>query len=1061
MAQKRREEWQREARGGSKNGKKIKPRHKSPLEVFYTEVLGWRADRLEAGPELEPLPVSFKNARDYFSRFKAPLFAEARALLTGGTSGCDSISLVPAAGDAQASRFGRLLLLDSVRPLRPEQFDLMRPGQVFSLRAPGDHCRPVLAAWAQIFLREYSEAQFVLIVTDDAFPQSFSRLEARPLASLLSLQRMYEACERMPQPPFFAQMLLAKQASHTRFDSSSSEEDDPTLESADEEPVGRAEAASPITCRAGQLAGPDPVEETFQGDFEAEGACGGAIISEDGHGDGLTHESSHESSHENAGTALEESARAAAERLNPSQRAALEDFTALGSAGDSGKLSLVQGPPGSGKTSLLVATLLRLVAAAGGGRVLVCASSNKATCLLLDRFLAALPREGRESSGCGGGGGGAGFVSLIGVADKVDEVGDAGKGVLCWRQAALVAERARADFAKARDLETTLEIARSLATRTREAFPRYFKRHACQPFEEALAGLAGLLPAQSPGSPGSPGRAGSGRTAPGLPGKRARPPLAKAWDGGFCSALVASLQALGCDPEAMAAAASDALGGATLIFSTIGSAGQSALRNAVGHRGGSWAPQAGDEEEGAGGGGFEAVVVDEAGQALEAEVLVPLSLGCKKLLLVGDPMQLPATLMSQRAERCGFGRSLLSRLMGCPAAGGNVSSRRGLLEAHLLETQYRMHPAISAWPSERFYASRLGNGPGTGGCQGWRAAPKAAAAGSTGRAAARGRLLRAHFFGGPLRWVSSVSEGQTGGGGEQVDARSRSLMNAGEARLAVEVVRKLVDEVGAVEPKDVVIIATYSAQVALLRRLLGQRPSKGRAASSQSGASQASQRVAVHTVDSFQGSEAKVVVLSLVRSNAQARHGFLADGRRLNVATSRAQDLLLILGDARTLGQGSGAAASLHASLAARGLVVDQGEFRQGLAREWGEPSGERLDREVAAWAKKVASGKATSAGTREVARTEESAPVPPRPLPIEAGLGDQVERKRRQGPKGGSQKAKVSAGGDEPRTWEEEECWEEGHWEDECLESNPGPEEPRALNYQVMDEQDHRLGLW
>lgn len=63
----------------------------------------------------------------------------------------------------------------------------------------------------------------------------------------------------------------------------------------------------------------------------------------------------------------------------------------------------------------------------------------------------------------------------------------------------------------------------------------------------------------------------------------------------------------------------------------------------------------------------------------------------------------------------------------------------------------------------------------------------------------------------------------------------------------------------------------------------------------------------MHTVDSFQGSEASVVIVSLVRSNGGggrggggASIGFLGDGRRLNVAITRAKDLLIIVGDCNT-----------------------------------------------------------------------------------------------------------------------------------------------------------------
>ena len=52
------------------------------------------------------------------------------------------------------------------------------------------------------------------------------------------------------------------------------------------------------------------------------------------------------------------------------------------------------------------------------------------------------------------------------------------------------------------------------------------------------------------------------------------------------------------------------------------------------------------------------------------------------------------------------------------------------------------------------------------------------------------------------------------------------------------------------------------------------------------------------TIDSFQGEESKVVILSLVRSNIEGRTGFLRTPNRVNVACSRAKCGLYIFGNA-------------------------------------------------------------------------------------------------------------------------------------------------------------------
>ena len=56
---------------------------------------------------------------------------------------------------------------------------------------------------------------------------------------------------------------------------------------------------------------------------------------------------------------------------------------------------------------------------------------------------------------------------------------------------------------------------------------------------------------------------------------------------------------------------------------------------------------------------FDVVVVDEAAQAVEPSTMVPLCHGCQQLFLVGDPIQLPATVLSDRAKDHGCGPSTL------------------------------------------------------------------------------------------------------------------------------------------------------------------------------------------------------------------------------------------------------------------------------------------------------------------------------------------------------------------------------------------------------------------
>jgi len=62
------------------------------------------------------------------------------------------------------------------------------------------------------------------------------------------------------------------------------------------------------------------------------------------------------------------------------------------------------------------------------------------------------------------------------------------------------------------------------------------------------------------------------------------------------------------------------------------------------------------------------------------------------------------------------------------------------------------------------------------------------------------------------------------------------------------------------------------------------------------------EEVTINTVDSFQGQEADVVIISLVRSNDENEIGFLKDYRRMNVALTRARKKLIVIGDSATVG---------------------------------------------------------------------------------------------------------------------------------------------------------------
>lgn len=95
-------------------------------------------------------------------------------------------------------------------------------------------------------------------------------------------------------------------------------------------------------------------------------------------------------------------------------------------------------------------------------------------------------------------------------------------------------------------------------------------------------------------------------------------------------------------------------------------------------------------------------IVDEATQSCEAETLIPLMLGVRTLVLVGDPNQLPATILSQQAKKLGLDQSIFSRVQ-------NIFMSKQNSPIIMLNLQYRMDYSISYWPNKYFYDGKLRN----------------------------------------------------------------------------------------------------------------------------------------------------------------------------------------------------------------------------------------------------------------------------------------------------------------------------------------------------------------
>ena len=243
---------------------------------------------------------------------------------------------------------------------------------------------------------------------------------------------------------------------------------------------------------------------------------------------------------------------------------------------------------------------------------------------------------------------------------------------------------------------------------------------------------------------------------------------------------------------------------------------------------------------------FSRVLLDEATQATEPASLVPLVRGARQIVLVGDHRQLPPTVISRRAENGGLRRSLFERLV---AMG---------IEPMLLNTQYRMHPAISDFPNRTFYEGRL--------VDGITAADRPNPAG-----------LLWNDWEVPMAFLPV-------NGGELLSPDGASKENPAEAGWVAKILENLL-QAGDLEEADIGIITPYAGQVRAIRDALPELY----------------ESVEVHTVDGYQGREKEVIIFSCVRSNSDGTVGFLSDARRLNVALTRAKRGLIVIGDPDTL----------------------------------------------------------------------------------------------------------------------------------------------------------------
>ncbi|MBD2676870.1 MULTISPECIES: translation initiation factor IF-2 N-terminal domain-containing protein [Nostoc] len=263
---------------------------------------------------------------------------------------------------------------------------------------------------------------------------------------------------------------------------------------------------------------------------------------------------------------------------------------------------------------------------------------------------------------------------------------------------------------------------------------------------------------------------------------------------------------------------------------------------------------------------FDVVIIDEVSKCTPPELLIPALKG-KKLVMVGDHRQLPPMLdtstLEEVAQAIGNTRDELQFLEESLFKSQFESADESIKQ--MLTTQYRMHPYIMG-AINQFYDGKLESG------------------------ILEPDRKRAHHLAGEIiqeshhiLWVKTPIEKKY-----LEERHGTSYFNTPEIdaieRLCQQFEKTWASQVANGEPKkEIAVITFYGAQLRKIDERLQSElfPSL---------------EIRTGTVDRFQGMERPVVIVSMVRNNNKGDVGFAKKPERVNVAFSRAQELLIIVG---------------------------------------------------------------------------------------------------------------------------------------------------------------------
>ncbi|KAK1966836.1 ATPase [Colletotrichum sublineola] len=275
------------------------------------------------------------------------------------------------------------------------------------------------------------------------------------------------------------------------------------------------------------------------------------------------------------------------------------------------------------------------------------------------------------------------------------------------------------------------------------------------------------------------------------------------------------------------------------------------------------------------------VLVEEAGEILEAHVLTALHSETSQLILIGDHKQLRPKINNyklsvEKGEGFDLNRSLFERL---------------ILQGHdhvTLQKQHRMHPAISDIVRQMTYPDLMDD-------------PKTEA-----RKTPKGLQGRVSFINHdhPEDLTDEITDRRDNGA-------PSSKQNHFEAQMVLKLVKYLGQQGYGTE--NLVVLTPYLGQLRLLRDMLSEENDPwlndldsfeltraGLMTAAAAKVKSGSGRIRLSTIDNYQGEESDIVIASLTRSNSKGDIGFMKAPERLNVLCSRARECLVLIGNMET-----------------------------------------------------------------------------------------------------------------------------------------------------------------